>query len=61
MVALLLDFQRLPQEFPTTFGSIGLAETETLAESGRQVLGNPTDELCVDNKRDVVDKPVQRD
>jgi hypothetical protein len=60
-VALLLDFEWLPQELTTTFGSIGLAEPETLAESACQLLANPTDELRIDNKRDVVDKPVQRD
>jgi hypothetical protein len=58
MFALSLDFLWLPQEVMTPFHGTGLAQPETLAESDCQALTNATDELRIDDERDIIHKTV---
>jgi len=60
MFALSVDFLWLPQEVTTPFHGTGVTQPETLPESGCQALTNATDELRIDNERDIVHESVQR-
>jgi hypothetical protein len=59
LLAFILDFWWLLQELTTSVDSIGFTQPETLAENGRQVLGDATNKLRVDDEWDVIDKAVQ--